>query len=590
MKKLPKKKKTKKTKRKHSFLKIFAIVMIVGGILTLLYPIAGNYLANRERSQAVSQYDDTMAKMSKKEKNAQWALEKSYNQFIFNKQEGQPKGEPIVYNKVMKQGDVMGTVDIPAIDIKQMPFFHGTSFKTLEKGLGHFEPTSIPIGGKNTHAVITGHSGVKNQVLFTDIRNLKEGDLFFINILGKRLAYEIDSFEEILPSDVDKVKIYKGKDKVTLLTCTPPGINTFRLLVTGHRVSYKAAVQRKVKKRNTWSYQNIVLTTLGINVAIFFLLMALYRRFIKRFRSDDPIVAAKARKHLKRLFFVTKTLFILLFVSMMAVMITAIYGYLHMEDEPAAAAVNVGAKQELNAYNPDKIDGANYEEKQIASVKISDYAKAKSVVQNTTNNWGIGKVVIPDVSIDLPILAGMANENLLTGAATYRADQQLGRGNYVLLAHNIFDKDVLLHRIEDLKKGQLIYATDFKNVYVYEVSLNKIIEETEVSYVEKEPKNGIAKLTLLRCEGDIGTIYRRLVQGSLKSVHPLNEATPTQLKQLKIKQEDKKIDGTILKNDPVSEPERVSMNLAAKIISDPMQTVVPLFLLFLLPILFFSFI
>lgn len=581
-------KKRNKPKRKHSFLRIFALVMIIGGILTLLYPIVGNYLANRERSQAVSEYDDTMKKMSQKEKDAQWTLAKAYNTYIYNKQEGLPKGDPVVYNKIMKQGDVMGTVDIPAIDIKQMPFFHGTSFKTLEKGLGHFEPTSIPIGGKNTHSVITGHSGVKNQVLFTDIRNLKEGDFFFINILGKRLAYEIDSFEEILPSDVDKVKIYKGKDKVTLLTCTPPGINTFRLLVTGHRISYKAAVQKKVKKRNTWSYQNIVLATLGLNVAIFALLMGLYRRFIKRFRSDDPMVAAKARKNLKRLFLVTKTLFIILFVTMTAVLVTAIYGYLHMEQEPASAAVNIGIKGELSSYNLDKIEEANYEEKQIASVKISDYAKAKSVVQTTTNNWGIGKIVIPDVSIDLPILAGMANENLLTGAATYRSDQQLGRGNYVVLAHNIFDKDVLLHRIQDLKKGQLIYATDFKNVYIYEVSSNKIIEETEVSYVEKEPKNGIAKITLLRCEGDIGTIYRRLVQGNLKSVQPLQDAQNELFKQMKLKREDGKINGTILADDPVSESERVSMTLAAKIISDPMQTVIPLFLLFLLPILFFS--
>ena len=176
----------------------------------------------------------------------------------------------------------------------------------------------------------------------------------------------------------------------------------------------------------------------------------------------------------------------------------------------------------------------------------------------------------------------------MTGAATYRSDQQLGRGNYVVLTNNIFDKDVLLHRIQDLKKGQLIYTTDFKNVYVYEVSLNKIIEETEVSYVEKEPKNGIAKITLLRCEGDIGTIYRRLVQGNLKSVEPLHDSEGELFKKLKLKRDDEKIDGTIVKKDPVSEPERVSMTLAAKIISDPMQTVVPLFLLFLLPILFFS--
>ena len=106
--------------------------------------------------------------------------------------------------------------------------------------------------------------------------------------------------------------------------------------------------------------------------------------------------------------------------------------------------------------------------------------------------------------------------------------------------------------------------------------------------MEKEPKNGIAKITLLRCEGDIGTIYRRLVQGNLKSVQPLQDAQNELFKQMKLKREDGKINGTILEDDPVSESERVSMTLAAKIISDPMQTVIPLFLLFLLPILFFS--
>lgn len=580
--------KQKTTKRRNSLLKNFALLMIIGGVLTLLYPIVGNYLANRERSQAVTQYDETMKKMSKEEKEKQLQLAKEYNHYIFNKQEGNSTEEPIVYNSIMKQGDVMGTIDIPAIDIKQMPFYHGTSFKTLDKGLGHFEPTSIPIGGKNTRAVITGHSGVRNQVLFTDIRNLEEGDLFFINILGKRLAYEIDSFEEILPTDADKVKIQPGKDKVTLLTCTPPGINTFRLLVTGHRVAYKEAAQRKVKRRNQWSYQNIVLATLGSNVAIFLLLMGIYQYNIRRFRSDDPIVVRKARKRLKRLFLVTKTLFILLFISMVAVMCTAIYGYLQMEQEPAAAAVDIGQSEELSSFNLDKISQANYEEKQIASVKIADYARAKSAIQTTTNNWGIGKIVIPKVSIDLPILAGLANENLLSGAATYRSDQQLGRGNYVLLAHNIFDKDVLLHRIQDLKKGDLIYTTDFKDIYVYEVSLNKIIEETEVSYVEKESADHRALLTLLRCEGDIGTIYRRLVQGKLKSILPLKEAEADLFDQMNLTRTNAKVNGEILKEDPISTPEHWSMTLAAKIISDPLQTVVPLFLLFLLPILFFS--
>ena len=224
--------KKKNKKKKHSFLMVFAVTMITAGFLVLLYPIVGNYLANRERSQAETAYDRTLEEMTETEKNTQYELAKKYNHYIFEKQQGK-NPEPAVYKSILKnRSGVMGTIDIPAIDIKEMPFYHGTSYKTLDKGLGHFEPTSIPIGGKNTRSVITGHSGVKNQVLFTDVRNLTEGDLFFINILGKRLAYQIDSFEEILPNEVEKVKITPGKDQVTLLTCTPPGINTYRLLVT----------------------------------------------------------------------------------------------------------------------------------------------------------------------------------------------------------------------------------------------------------------------------------------------------------------------------------------------------------------------
>ena len=266
----------RQSRRKYSFLMLFAITMITAGFLVLLYPIVGNYLSNRERSQAELAYDQTMEETSEEEKKEQYQLAQKYNQYIYEKQQGK-NPEPIVYKSVLKnRSGVMGTIDIPAIDIKKMPFYHGTSYQTLDKGLGHFEPTSIPIGGENTRSVITGHSGVKNQVLFTDIRNLVEGDLFFINILGERLAYQITSFEEILPSEVDKVKINAGKDEVTLLTCTPPGINTYRLLVTGKRVPYSYAVEKAVTKRNLWSYQNIVLGTIGINLILFLILMLNY--------------------------------------------------------------------------------------------------------------------------------------------------------------------------------------------------------------------------------------------------------------------------------------------------------------------------
>jgi sortase A len=562
--------------------------MITAGFLVLLYPIVGNYLANRERSQAETAYDRTLEEMTETEKNTQYELAKKYNHYIFEKQQGK-NPEPAVYKSILKnRSGVMGTIDIPAIDIKEMPFYHGTSYKTLDKGLGHFEPTSIPIGGKNTRSVITGHSGVKNQVLFTDVRNLTEGDLFFINILGKRLAYQIDSFEEILPNEVEKVKITPGKDQVTLLTCTPPGINTYRLLVTGHRIPYKDAIAKKVIKRNLWSYQNIVLGTLGINIVLFLILIVIYRFWLKRFRSADPKISERGRKNLKRLFLVTKTYFALILVSMLTILAIAFYGYLQMQHDTVVEAADVGVEETLSDYNLSKIQRANYEERQIASVNVADYASAKSALQQSTNNWGIGKLVIPDQSIDLPILAGLANQNLLTGAATFRQEQQLGRDNYVLLAHNIYEQDVLLHRIKFLKTGDKIYTTDFKDVYVYTVSLNKVVKESEVSFIEKNKPGTQPKLTLLRCEGNIGTIYRRVVQANLQTIEPVQEMNAGELSSIGLKQTTKKSDGKMVKKNPVSAFQSFAMAVAARFVKEPLQTILPMFLFFMLPILFFN--
>ena len=580
--------KKKNKKKKHSFLMVFAVTMITAGFLVLLYPIVGNYLANRERSQAETAYDRTLEEMTETEKNTQYELAKKYNHYIFEKQQGK-NPEPAVYKSILKnRSGVMGTIDIPAIDIKEMPFYHGTSYKTLDKGLGHFEPTSIPIGGKNTRSVITGHSGVKNQVLFTDVRNLTEGDLFFVNILGKRLAYQIDSFEEILPSEVEKVKITPGKDQVTLLTCTPPGINTYRLLVTGHRIPYKNAIAKKVIKRNLWSYQNIVLGTLGINIVLFLILIVIYRFWLKRFRSADPKISERGRKNLKRLFLVTKTYFALIFVSMLTILAIAFYGYLQMQHDTVVEAADVGVEETLSDYNLSKIQRANYEERQIASVNVADYASAKSALQQSTNNWGIGKLVIPDQSIDLPILAGLANQNLLTGAATFRQEQQLGRDNYVLLAHNIYEQDVLLHRIKFLKTGDKIYTTDFKDVYVYTVSLNKVVKESEVSFIEKNKPGTQPKLTLLRCEGNIGTIYRRVVQANLQTIEPVQEMNVGELSSIGLKQTTKKSDGKMVKKNPVSAFQSFAMAVAARFVKEPLQTILPMFLFFMLPILFFN--
>lgn len=577
-----------KQQKSNSFLKIFAITMIVVGFLVLLYPIIGNYLSNRERSQAEIAYDQSLEEMGEREKETQYQLAQKYNDYIFGKQQGK-NPEPIVYKSMLKnQSGVMGTIDIPAIDIKAMPFYHGTSYKTLDKGLGHYEPTSIPIGGRNTRSVITGHSGVKNQVLFTDVRNLVEGDLFFINILGKHLAYQIISFEEILPSEVEKIKIHPGKDEVTLLTCTPPGINTYRLLVTGKRIPYSDATEKRVIKRNKFSYQNIVLGTLSINLLLFLILMIDYRYWINKFHSIDPIQVERGRKHLKRLFFMTKTYFVLLFIGMLAILAVAFYGYLQMQQNTEVEAVDVGREETLSDYNLSKIKRADYEERQIASINIADYAAAKGTLQLTTNNWGIGKLVIPEQRIDLPILAGLANQNLLIGTATFREEQQLGKENYVLLSHNIYEQDVLLHRIKFLHTGDKIYATDFKDIYLYTVSLNKVVNETEISYIEKNQSGATPKLTLLRCEGKIGTTYRRVVQAELKEVESIQNATGEKLKSLDLIQTTKQSKGVIMEKNPTPFFKSFAMIVASRFVKEPLQTILPMFLFFMFPLFVLS--
>ena len=140
---------------------------------------------------------------------------------------------------------MMGYIRIPAIEV-ELPIYHGTSESVLQVGVGHFEGTSLPVGGEKYHAVLTGHRGLPSKLLFTDMDKLKKGDVFYIKILGETFpesAYEIDQILTVLPEDTKALSIDSGKDYVTLVTCTPYAVNTHRLLVRGHRIPYEEAIQ-----------------------------------------------------------------------------------------------------------------------------------------------------------------------------------------------------------------------------------------------------------------------------------------------------------------------------------------------------------
>lgn len=166
---------------------------------------------------------------------------------------------------------IMGYVEIPAIAVT-LPIYHGTADATLETGVGHLLGTSLPIGGAGTHTVLTGHSGMVSQKMFTDLNQLAVGDVFYLNVLGTRLAYQVDQIKTVLPYDITYLGITEGEDYCTLITCTPYGINTHRLLVRGSRIPYEETeelteeILRKKPRKSTWEQEYLkgVCLALGI--------------------------------------------------------------------------------------------------------------------------------------------------------------------------------------------------------------------------------------------------------------------------------------------------------------------------------------
>lgn len=255
----------KKLKEKLSFL-IF-VIMIILGIAIILYPVISNHLSKINYQEIIDNYDFKVAKQ-KNSYNEQLVNEaRKYNSSltslnitdVFQNQIGQSSSEYFSVLNVDNNG-MMGYISIPKIDIK-IPIYHGTSSDILQKGVGHLEGSSIPIGGENTHAVLSAHRGLPSSRLFTDLDQLKVGDTFYIHILDEVLAYRVNQVLVVEPSDIDFLQIVKGKDYVTLVTCTPYAINTHRLLVRGERIEYSAQEEESIAINKKMSIADIVLYT-----------------------------------------------------------------------------------------------------------------------------------------------------------------------------------------------------------------------------------------------------------------------------------------------------------------------------------------
>ena len=235
----------------------------------MLYPLAGELLSERYHSDIETTYAAAIADTDDVELTAQREAAEQYNAMLSGAAitEGGASAPPLAYAQQLTVGGVMAYVDIPKINV-YLPVQHGTDADTLEKSVGHVVGTSLPVGGESTHAVLSAHSGMASSKLFSDIDQLAVGDTFYIHVLGEVLAYEVDAIHTVLPTDTHLLQIEDGKDYVMLVTCTPFGINTHRLLVRGHRVPYvpEQEATAAAEKPAASSWTRHYLTGLGIGL------------------------------------------------------------------------------------------------------------------------------------------------------------------------------------------------------------------------------------------------------------------------------------------------------------------------------------
>ena len=294
----------KRTDTGRGRLPVAALILIMlAGICIILYPIVSNILYEKDKSLISTEYDRTVEELGEGDISDLLEAAQKYNDSllkanivltdpfdptILEKQGSAPYLSLLNY----ADGGIMGYLDIPVIEVN-LPIYHGTNSATLEKGIGHLEQTSLPIGGESTHSVLTGHTGLAGKRMLTDLTEMEEGDIFYIHMMNDILAYEVTDIAIASPRDTDLLRISKGEDMVTIVTCYPYGVNSHRLLVTGVRTEYEDAVaQEETKDRATKSvwkeeYEKAIVLCIAIYVHIVIVGVLLIRR--RRNRNNNNI-------------------------------------------------------------------------------------------------------------------------------------------------------------------------------------------------------------------------------------------------------------------------------------------------------------
>ena len=257
-----------------------AILVFLAGISLLAYPVVSNLLYEKEQEELMEHYDSIAGEKITADEQAEELQEcRDYNRGLlqggvlltdpFDMSQLDPSAMPYAGLLNVDQEGGMAYLRIPAIDVELM-IYHGTEEEVLQKGVGHLQGSSLPVGGAGTHCVLSAHTGLNDKKLFTDLDQLENGDLFYIHVLGEILAYQVDQIRVVLPEETEDLKINGREDYVTLVTCTPYGINTHRLLVRGTRVPYEEEREQSdgTLRKGSWLEQYRLAAFAGLSVVL----------------------------------------------------------------------------------------------------------------------------------------------------------------------------------------------------------------------------------------------------------------------------------------------------------------------------------
>lgn len=226
-------------KRKNDITTILLVLFLIAGVSLLLYPTFSDYWNSFHQSQAISSYAEKVANLNEEKYAEIWSSAEEYNRTLLERSNifSLTEEQKDTYEKLLDVTGlgIMGYIEIPEIDCS-LPIYHGTEESALQIAVGHIEWSSLPVGGESSHCVLSGHRGLPSARLFTDLDKLEEGDIFILRVLDEVLTYEVDQILIVEPQETEALQIVEGEDLCTLVTCTPYGINTHRLLVRGHRV------------------------------------------------------------------------------------------------------------------------------------------------------------------------------------------------------------------------------------------------------------------------------------------------------------------------------------------------------------------